>query len=127
MKYLHLCPPGFSFSTTITLALLSRGCNVAYVPIEVEQRVGRSTVTLSTGFETIALLLRIAVLFDPLRIFIPASMLLGVCGILWGIPYALAHRGVSVGSMLALVTAILLFGLGLLCDQISQLRMERFE
>jgi hypothetical protein len=45
----------------------------------------------------------------------------------WGIPFALAGRGVSVGAMLAIVTAILLFGLGLLCDQISQLRLERFE
>ena len=48
-------------------------------------------------------------------------------GLLWEVPIALAGRGVSVGSMLAIVTGVLLFGLGLLCDQISQLRLERFE
>jgi glycosyltransferase involved in cell wall biosynthesis len=127
LRYLHLCPPGFSFSTTITMALLSRGYNVTYVPIQVERRVGQSTVSITTGLDTFILILRIAALFNPLRIFVPLSVLTGTAGILWGIPYALAGRGVSMGSMLAIVTATLLFGLGLLCDQISQLRLERFE
>jgi len=52
---------------------------------------------------------------------------IGLAGLAWGIPIVVLGRGVSVGSMLAIVTAILLFGLGLLCDQISQLRLERYE
>lgn len=127
LRYLHLCPSGFSFSTTITMALLSRGYSVAYVPIQVEKRVGKSTVSITTGLDTIILILRVASLFNPLRIFVPSSLLIGLTGLVWGIPFALAGRGVSVGAMLAIVTAILLFGLGLLCDQISQLRLERFE
>ncbi|MBI5713706.1 MAG: glycosyltransferase family 2 protein [Chloroflexi bacterium] len=127
LKYLHLCPAGFSFSTTITMALLNRGYSVTYIPIEIAKRVGQSTVTLSTGLDTIILILRIATLFDPLRVFIPLSLIIVILGVVWGIPYAIAGRGVSVASMLAIVTAILLFGLGLLCDQISQMRLERFE
>jgi len=127
LRYLHLCPAGFSFSTTITMALLSRGYSVAYLPIQVEKRVGKSTVSLKTGLNTIILILRIAALFNPLRVFLPLSILIGGIGLAWGIPYALVGRGVSVGTMLAMVTAILLFGLGILCDQISQLRLERFE
>ncbi len=124
-RYLHLCPSGFSFSTTMTVALLSQGHSVAYVSIQVEPRSGQSTVTVATGFETIILILRIAALFEPLRVFIPVSVFIGAVGILWGVPIAIAGRGVSIGSMLAIVTAILLFSLGLLCDQISQLRLER--
>ena len=75
----------------------------------------------------IILIIRIAALFEPLRIFVPTSILAVATGVLWGIPYALAGRGVSVGSMLAIVTGVLLFGLGILCDQISQLRLERYE
>lgn len=127
LRYLHLCPKGFSFSTTITMALISRSYRVTYVPIVVRPRTGRSTVKLTTGLDTIILILRIATLFDPLRVFIPISFMAGLGGVLWGIPYALAGRGVSVASMLAIVTGILLFGLGLLCDQISQLRLERYE
>jgi glycosyltransferase involved in cell wall biosynthesis len=126
-RYAHLCPRGFSMSTTLTMAVLSRGWPVAFVPIEVRKRTGKSTVTLATGFETMVLMVRIICLFNPLRLFVPASALVAVFGILWGIPYALAGRGVSVGSMLAIVTAILLFSLGLICDQVSQLRLERHE
>jgi glycosyltransferase involved in cell wall biosynthesis len=127
LRYLHICPAGFSFSTTITMALLNRGYQVRYLPIQVNERVGRSTVSVKAGFQTIILVLRIATLFDPLRIFIPGSLLIGTTGVLWGVPYALAGRGISVGAMLAIVTAIFLFGLGLLSDQISQMRLERFE
>ncbi|MCB0014005.1 MAG: glycosyltransferase family 2 protein, partial [Anaerolineales bacterium] len=94
-RYLHLCPNGFSFSTTSTLALLSRGYDVLFTPITVAPRTGRSTVSLRAGLDTIVLILRIAALFEPLRIFVPASLLSGLAGVLWGIPYALAGRGVS--------------------------------
>jgi glycosyltransferase involved in cell wall biosynthesis len=127
LKYLHLCPSGFSFTTTTTLALLSRGWRVRYVPIDVRRRAGTSTVSVSTGLETIVLILRLVALFNPLRVFIPAAIVIGGLGIAWGVPIALVGRGISVGSMLAIVTAVVLFALGLLCDQISQLRLERFE
>lgn len=126
-RYLHLCPRGFSFSTTMTMALMSRGYDVSFVPIEVEKRVGRSTVSITTGLETLILVIRISALFDPLRVFVPASIAIGSIGVLWGLPYALFGRGISVGSMLAIVTAIVLFALGILTDQISQLRLERYE
>lgn len=127
LRYLHLCPSGFSMSTTLTMAMLSRGWRVAFVPIDVQPRHGRSTVTVATGLGTLVLILRIIALFNPLRLFVPLSVLLFTAGVVWGVPLALAGRGVSVGAMLAIVTAALLFSLGLLCDQISQLRLERFE
>ena len=128
LKYLHLCPRGFSFTTTITLAMMSRGWRVAYVPFTVNHRHGSpSRVTVTTGLETIVLVLRLVALFHPLRVFVPAASAIAAAGIVWGVPIALAGRGISVGAMLAIVTAVVLFALGLLCDQISQLRLERFE
>lgn len=127
LRYIHLCPSGFSFSTTITLALFTRGYDITYVPIRIQKRIGKSTVSLATGFSTIILILRIATLFEPLRIFLPMSFLTAGIGILWGVPYLLFGRGISIGALLALVTALLVFFLGLLCDQISQLRLERYE
>lgn len=126
-KYLHICPMGFSFSTTSMMALLSRGYNVGFVPVEVHKREGRSTVKLSTGFETIILILRIAALFNPLRLFVPLSAVSFVFGTLWGGYYILQRHGLSMAATLAMVTGVLLFSLGIICDQISQLRLERFE
>ncbi|MEM8961269.1 MAG: glycosyltransferase family 2 protein [Acidobacteriota bacterium] len=126
-RYLHLCPSGFSFSTTTTMALLSRGYHVEWLPIDVEQRVGKSRVTWKTGLATIMLIVRITALFNPLRIFLPVSFLFGIGGVLWGVPYILLGNGLSVGAMLLIVTGVLLFAFGVLADQISQLRLERFE
>lgn len=127
LRYLHICPSGFSLSTTITMVLFSRGYDIAYEPINVKKRVGKSTVTISTGLDTLILMLRIAALIDPLRVFLPASLAIGSIGLGWGIRYALIGNGVSGGSLLAIVTALLLFSIGLVCDQISQLRLERYE
>lgn len=125
LRYMGLCPNGFSFSTTITMVLIHRGYEVLYVPFEINKRKGKSTVSLSTGLDTLLLILRIATLIDPLRIFVPLSLLIAFVGIAWGIPYALMGNGVSIGSMLAIVTSVLLFSIGLISDQISQLRLEK--
>ncbi|MDD8030055.1 MAG: glycosyltransferase family 2 protein [Acidobacteriota bacterium] len=124
-RYMSLCPKGFSFSTTITLILIQQGCEVAYVPIEVGKRRGKSRVSPATGFETLLLVLRLATLINPLRLFLPLSAGLGLIGVLWGIPYFLAGHGISIGSLLAIVTALLLFAIGLISDQISQMRLEK--
>jgi glycosyltransferase involved in cell wall biosynthesis len=127
LRYLHLCPNGFSFSTTTTLAMLSRGYKVKYIPIKVNQRSGRSMVTPKTGFDAIVTILRITALFNPLRIFIPTSIIVAAVGLAWGIPYLIWGRGLSGFSGLCLTTSIILMAFGLLCDQISQMRQERFE
>lgn len=127
-KYLHLCPDGFSFSTTSTLVFFNRGYSVTYVPITVHQRPqGKSTVKLSTGFDTLVLVLRLASLFQPLRVYIPASVFFVSLGILWGLPYMFLQRGVSVGALLLFITGLLLFFFGLLTDQVAQLRLEKYE
>ena len=127
-RYIHLCPSGFSFSTTITLVMLSRGYQVEYVPIKVEIRRGsQSTVRVKTGVDAIILILRLTSLFNPLRIFLPASVMMVLAGIVWGLPIVLAREGISTGAMLAVVTGLLFFALGLLSDLISQMRLERFE
>ncbi|NJN99767.1 MAG: glycosyltransferase family 2 protein, partial [Anaerolineales bacterium] len=100
LKYLHLCSDRFSFSTTSTLVFFNRGYRVAYVPIQVYPRQGKSTVKVSTGLETIILILRIMTLFEPLRIFVPTSFVLCLLGILWAVPYAVQARGISVGALL---------------------------
>jgi hypothetical protein len=127
LRYLHLCPSGFSFSTTSTIALFMRRYAIEYVPIDVKKRTGSSTVKLSTGLDTMILIVRLMALFDPLRIFLPLSILLVFVGIGWGVPYTLSGNGVSIGSMLSIVTGIIAFAIGVLADQISQLRLERFE
>jgi len=63
--FLHFCPNGFSFTTTITLAYLREGYSIKYVPIDAQERVGRpSTVKFfRDGYKTFLLIIRVIVLF----------------------------------------------------------------
>lgn len=127
LKYLSLCSDGYSFTATSLMILMHWCHSINFVPIEVERVHERGRVTFGTGFNALVLLFRIAALLDPLRIFLPMSAVVTLCGIAWGAPYAVAGHGVSVGALLLLLTGLLLFAVGLLSDQISQLRKERLQ
>ena len=126
-RYLHLCPDGFSFSTTVSLAFLHQGLAVTYVPISVNPSTSKSTVTPSSGLGTLLLILRLATLFEPLRLFVSASLIFMTAGFLYAVPYALLGRGVSIGAALVVLTGVQLLFVGLIADQISSMRKERFE
>jgi len=129
MRYVHLCPTGFSFSTTLLVALLRQGCSVGFCPIAVRRREpgSRSRVTVAVGLETMLLYLRLVTLFSPLRLFLPASLASTLLGLVWGAIRVFAGAGLSVAGLLFLVTGLLLFFFGLVIDQISAMRREKFE
>jgi len=126
MGLLHLMPNGFSFSTTSTLAFLKLGHSIGTVPIHAAPRVGRKSTVhpIRDGSKTIMLLLRIIMLFNPLKIFIPASTVFG----LWGCSLACINmvitNRVSNGAQILMVFAMFLFFFGLLADQVSMLNMR---
>ena len=123
LKYIHLFPNGFSFSTTITAAFLHEGYRVRYVPVEVRQRKGQSTVSLGDGFRTVLLAVRLYMLFAPLRIFIPASsVLLG--GGLINLILDLTRRNVQDITVLVILSGFLTCFFGLIVDQMAHIRRE---
>ncbi len=124
-RYLHLCPDAMAFSDVITLLFLNQGHLVLEFPISVKKRIaGSSSIGTHTAFQTIIEILNIAMLINPLRIFLPLSIFCISVGLLWGIPIILAGRGVSVGSMLAIVLGALFFFLGLLASQLASIRLH---
>jgi glycosyltransferase involved in cell wall biosynthesis len=122
-RYLHLCPDSMAYSDVITLVFISQRHRVAERGIRVRPRLaGRSTISTRTAIETVREIVNIVVLFNPMRIFLPVSLVSLVLGIAWGLPIVLDGRGVSVGAMLAIVTGLVFFFLGLLAEQISLIR-----
>jgi glycosyltransferase involved in cell wall biosynthesis len=118
---LHIMPNGFSFSTTSTLAFLKEGYSIATVPIKVEERVGRSSNVkfFKDGAKTIMLILRIIMLFNPLKIFFPASFIITLSGLIYGVyGYFIADR-FSNGAIVLAILGMFLFFIGLVADQIS--------
>jgi len=127
-KYLHLLPQGFSASTTMTLIFMTRGYSVKYIPIETKKRVGKSSVKpFKDGFSTILTMFRLITLINPLKIFIPSSLILFLLGIIWAIPYLINRQGLTVASLFLMLSGLLIFFMGMIADQISQLRLEKYE
>jgi glycosyltransferase involved in cell wall biosynthesis len=118
---LHIMPNGFSFSTTSTLAFLKEGYSVGTVPIKVEERVGRSSNVkfFKDGAKTIMLILRIIMLFNPLKIFFPASFIITTAGIIYGIYGFMIAERFSNGAIVLAILGMFLFFIGLVADQIS--------
>lgn len=118
---LHIMPNGFSFSTTSTLAFLKEGYSIGTTPIRVEERIGRSSNVkfFKDGAKTLMLILRIIMLFNPLKIFLPASIIITLIGIAYGVfGYIIAHR-FSNGAIVVTILGMFVFFIGLIADQIA--------
>lgn len=128
-KYHKICPDTMAFSDIIALIFIKKRHLVLEQEVTVKKRLaGKSTINTYTAIDTVIEILNIAVLFNPLRIFIPIAIFLILLGLGWGIAILLiVGRGVSVGAMLAIVTGVIFFVLGLLANQISALRMEQLQ
>jgi glycosyltransferase involved in cell wall biosynthesis len=122
-RYLHLLPDTFSFSDILTLVFVNDKQLVVESPITVrERRGGTSTISLQTAFETVMEIVNIAVLFNPMKVFLPVALGCFALGVPWGIYIVSLGRGVSVGSSLLIITGILSFLLGLIAEQLSSIK-----
>jgi glycosyltransferase involved in cell wall biosynthesis len=75
--YLRLLPSGFSCVTTITLAFLSNGHPIKYVPIDYVKRSGRSKFhPVRDAYNYLIQVLRMIMYFNPLRVLMPVGLIL---------------------------------------------------
>lgn len=128
-RFVYLLPNTFSYPTTITLAFFRSGLPVRYVPIEAKKRIGKSHISLlRDGSRFLMIILRIATMFAPLRVFLPISFVFLAVGLgNWALTYFGGPRRFTGGSQLAIVLSILLFALALISEQVAALRYDRSE
>lgn len=122
-SYISLCPDTMAFSDIMTLIFSAQKHLVIEEPIKIKERIGgKSTIGLNTAFDTVMEILNIVMLFNPIKIFLPLSLIFFFLGILWGLPIIIAGRGVSVGAALLILVGVITFLLGLISEQLSLLR-----
>lgn len=129
LKFLYLLPNSFSYPVTITLAFLKSGRTIKYVPIVPHPRLkGKSKIRLfRDGARFLLIIARIATFFSPLRVFLPVSIFFFISGLSYYLyTYLTFHRFTNMSALL-FTTSIIIFMLGLVSEQISQLRMDRTE
>ena len=124
---LHLMPNGFSFSTTSTLAYLKEGYSIGTFGITVAERKGRksSVSFIKDGSKTLLLLFRIIMLFNPMKIFFPGSLLATIAGVLWGFYGYLIFGRFAISGTVLLTFGMFMFFFGLIADQIAILNRKK--
>ena len=123
-RFMHILPNTFSFTTTITLALFKSGYEIHYIPISTHKRVGKSTVKVRDGFRMFILILRMIMLFDPLKVFLPPSLILLSVGSIFVLYTLVTEYVIWKSGMLLIFSGITIFFFGLLADQVSNIRRE---
>jgi glycosyltransferase involved in cell wall biosynthesis len=126
LRFIDLLPNTFSYPTTLTLAFLRSGLTVKYVPIQTLYRSGQSKISLVTdGVRFMLIIVKIATLFSPLRVFLPVSLSFFTVGLANYLYTYVTQGRLTNMSVFMWTSAVIIFMLGLVSEQIASLRMER--
>lgn len=126
-KFVYLLPNTYSYPTTLTLGMLRTGRSVKYIPIRIKRRQkGISDIKIyRDGVRFFMIITKICTLYSPLRVFLPVSFMMFVSGGLNYFQTYIFHGRFTNMSTLLFVTSILVFMMGLISEQICQMRYER--
>ena len=121
-EFLHLLPDGFSFTTTITLAMLLNGYRVKFIPVNYSYKAGSSKVRpIRDTFGFAQLVIRTVMYFNPLKVFFPFSLLLVILAFLvLGLSSMIFGQPMDVTFGIMIMTAVLVLGIGMLADLIDK-------
>ncbi|MGW8266044.1 MAG: glycosyltransferase family 2 protein [Longimicrobiales bacterium] len=122
LQHMSLFPDGFSFTTTITLAMLVNGYLVEDVEVDYRPRIGRSKIRpVHDTLNFIQLVLRMGLYFAPLKIFVPLATLLMFLAVGWGtFSHIVLGRLADVSSLVIAMTAIQISAVGMVAELINQ-------
>ncbi len=128
-QLLYLLPNNYSSPTTLTLGALRNGRSVTYIPVDVRQRrSGKSGIRLfRDGVRFFMIILKICTLYSPLRIFLPVSLMTFGLGLGYYLYTFAMYRRFTNMSALLFTTSVLIFMMGLISEQICQMRSEGSE
>lgn len=119
LKYLWVLPDGFSCVTTMTLAFLSNGYAVKYVPTTYHKRIGKSKFhpvkDTASYFKTVV---RMVMYFNPLRVFLPMAGLTLLAGMAKAVMSLKYTQTLQESDIIIFMVAIMLTALGLIADLI---------
>ena len=124
--YIHLAPDTMAFSDIIALIFINNRHLVLETPITVNERIhGKSKIGIEVAFHTLMEIINIVILFSPMKIFLPLSLISFLVAGFWGFPLLIQGHGVSTGSLLGAITGLLMLMLGLIAEQLSLIRRNQ--
>jgi glycosyltransferase involved in cell wall biosynthesis len=126
---LYLLPNTYSYPTTMTLGVLRNGKSLKYLPIEAQKRKkGKSNISISRdGVRFFMIITKICALYSPFRIFLPVSFFIFLLGFIYYLVTFFTYGRFTNMSALLFTTSIIVFFMGIISEQISQMRFEKSE
>lgn len=125
--FIHMLPNTYSYPTTLTLGVLRNGWSVKYVPIKFSKRKkGTSDVKIfKDGVRFFMMITKICTLYSPMRVFLPVSISIFLIGLCYYLFTFITQNRFTNMSALLFTTSILVFMMGLISEQICQMRFEK--
>ncbi|MCP3932404.1 MAG: glycosyltransferase family 2 protein [Bacteroidetes bacterium] len=125
-QFIYLLPNTFSYPTTLTMAYFRSGRSVKYISIETEKRVGKSKIKLlEDGVRFLLIISKVATLYSPMRVFSPLSLIIFLIGLgYYGYTFLNFHRFTNMSALL-FSTSVIVFMIGLVSEQISQMFYDK--
>lgn len=121
MKFWNMYPKGFSFTTTITLAMHSNGFDVKYIPITYGKRTGKSKISPFTDtLNFFQLIYRTIMYFNPMKVFLPLSIMLLIISLSFLFYDIYYLENLTDKTIIAFESSIQVFIIGLIADLISK-------
>jgi len=130
-KFYHLFPQRFSYPTTSTLALIKGGYNIKYIPINIRPRqAGTSKIRLlRDGLRFTSIIFKIILLFEPMKVFLPVSLLsflLALAAMIISI-LQIGRLYIPNSSVILFVLGVLAFLLGMLAEHLTAIQLAIIE
>jgi glycosyltransferase involved in cell wall biosynthesis len=122
LRFSNLISDGFSFTTTLTLAMLCNGYEVKFFPVNYYKRTGTSKIRpVRETLNFLLLIVRVVTYFNPLKIFIPSSIVLLLAGLAYGLYQVISpFHDLGDAPVLLILMGVQLLFLGLLADMIAK-------
>lgn len=126
-EFLHLLPNGFSYPTTCTMAFFRSAYPVAYVPVQVLQRIGTNSHIrpLKDGIRFLLIIFKIATLYSPVKLFAPTALLFFLTGMAYYAYTFFTEGRFTNMSVLLFSAAVIIFLIGLVSEQITALMYRK--
>ncbi len=128
LQFCYLMPNTFSYPTTLTMALIKAGYNLKYVEIHAAPRVGKSKINLVVdGLRFFVIMAKIAMIFSPLKIFLPLGLLTFLPGALYAVYRLAIGQRWTIPIVISVSVGAVILSMGLLSEQIALLRMQQID
>ena len=127
-RFLYLLPNSFSYPTTCTMSFFRTGLGVAYVPVSMPARIGKSHIRpIRDGIRFLLIILKVGTMYSPLKLFLPISAGFFATGLGYYIFTFVSYNRFTNMSALLFIAAILTFLIGIVSEQITALSYKDSE